>query len=69
MFNKEFYESKLKKLQEKNQKILNDYIGYGINFGREIAEIGQEAEEIQKMIKENTPAPEVKPEVTQPKKK
>ena len=68
MFNKEFYESKLKKLQEKNQKILNDYIGYGINFGREISEIGQEAEEIQKMIKENTPI-EVKPEAVAPKKK
>ena len=68
MFNKEFYESKLKKLQEKNQKILNDYIGYGINFGREIAEIGQEAEEIQKMIKENTPV-ETKPEAVTPKKK
>ena len=60
MFNKQFYEEKLNKLKEKNQKVLQEYINTGVKFGQDINEINVEIGEINKIIAENTPKEEVK---------
>lgn len=56
-FNKQFYTDKLAKLQHKNQRILQEYINTGIRFGQDIAELNQEIQEIQQLIKENEKTP------------
>ena len=55
MFNLTFYKEKLQKLQQKNQRILQEYISNGLKFGQDIQELNQDMQETQKLVEENTP--------------
>jgi predicted RNase H-like HicB family nuclease len=73
-FNKQFYTDKLAKLQQKNQRILQEYINTGLKFGQEIAELNSDLQETSKLIEENTvkedkPIPQVPTVMEKPKVK
>jgi len=52
IYDKKYYEEKLKKLQTKNNQILQNYVNVGIQFGIDIAYLQDEITETQHMIKE-----------------
>jgi hypothetical protein len=50
IYDKKYYEEKLKKLQTKNNQILQNYVNVGIQFGIDIAYLQDEIKETQQMI-------------------
>ena len=52
-FNKEFYNEKLAKLEQKRQGVLQNYINEGFKMVGEIQDLNERQKEISDIIKEN----------------
>lgn len=63
-FDLEYYKNKLAALQQKNNRIIQEYVNVGIKFGQDVAELNNEFREVNQMIVENTPKEPKKNEKT-----
>ena len=63
-FDLEYYKNKFAALQQKNNRIIQEYVNVGIKFGQDVAELNNEFREVNQMIVENTPKETKKNEKT-----